>query len=112
MANAKPFDEVRIGQRIVRRRPVGACEFTLDPGKARTAQFRRRLEIKLQQVAHQKRSIHDLNWVEPGVARIIPMGDGQIGEEPGGASRLLARRRKGARTAWRSLRTGGPQDAR
>src|SRR5208337_5261901 len=53
MANTKPFDEIRIGQRIVRRRPVGAWEFTLDPGKARAAQFRRRLAIKLQQVASE-----------------------------------------------------------
>jgi hypothetical protein len=29
MADAEPFDEVRIGQRIVRRRPVGVCEFVL-----------------------------------------------------------------------------------
>src|SRR5208337_440040 len=58
MADPKPFDEVRIRQRIVRRRPVGACELTLDPGKSRAAQFWRRLEIELQEVAHQKRSIH------------------------------------------------------
>ena len=74
MADAEPFDEVRIGQWVGRRRPVGPGESLLDPGQAPEGEFWRGLEIQLQKVAHQNCTICVRKWLGQPSGKAIAIG--------------------------------------